>query len=182
MNASFQKTRTWFSSPHYTDNTTASGSISRIFSTHFNAFATYSIQNLGDYYSSGLGSGVYTGFVPTVGGIPYPGYAAFSGVATFRTLAADVTYTNGGNFTASILARKHVDFPKPIPNFFAPPPLDVLGRESGGQNYLGQPPYDVTADVRARINPHLSVDIERSYYFHYGNRGWSPELVLQVMQ
>jgi hypothetical protein len=40
----------------------------------------------------------------------------------------------------------------------------------------------VTADLRVRINPHTSIDLARSYYFNYGNRGWSPEFVIQVMQ
>jgi hypothetical protein len=183
LNASLQKNRTWYSSPHYVDNTLATAGVSRIFGPHLNAFGTYSVQNLGDYYAAGLSSQIYTPFVPVAGGIPYAGYAAFRGVATFRTLALDVTYSNGGNFTASLLARKHDDFPRPIPNFFAPPQLDILGREvNGGNNYLGQPPYDLTGDVRARINPHLAIDVSRSYYFHYGNRGFSPELVLQVMQ
>ena len=182
LNASFVKTHTWYSSPHAIDSTTSTAGLSRVFGPHLNAFATYSVQNLGDYYANGLSSAVYVPFTPVAGGVPYPGYAAFNGVATFRTAALDVTYANSGNFSASLLARKHDDFPRPIPNFFAPPPLDVLGREIGPQNYLGQPPYDVTVDVRARINPHLSIDIARSYYFHYGNRGFSPEFVLQVMQ
>lgn len=182
LNLSAQKTRTWYSSPHFVDVTSTLAGISRVFSPHVSAFTAYSVRNVGDYYASGLGEQVYTPFVPVAGGIPYPGYAAFSGAATFRTLSLGATYSNRGDFSASLLARKHDDFPRPIPNFFATPPLDVLGREIAGENYLGEPPYDLTADVRARLNPHLSIDVSRTYFFHFGNRGWSPELVVQVMQ
>ncbi len=125
---------------------------------------------------------MYRPFVPVVNGVAYPGYAAFQGMATFRDLSLDVTYTNGGNVSASILARRHDDFPKPIPNYFSPPPLDVVGNPIWGQYYLGEPPYDVTADLRVRINPHTSIDFSRAYYFNFGSRGWSPEFVIQVLQ
>jgi hypothetical protein len=121
--------------------------------------------------------------VPVVDGVKYPGYSAFRGLATFRTLSLDMTYTNNGNISASLIARKHVDFPKPIPNFFATPPLDILGNQVyGGQPYLGEPPYDITGDLRVRINTHTSIDFSRSYYFNFGKRGWSPEFVIQVLQ
>jgi hypothetical protein len=182
LNASFEKNRQWFSVPHYIDTTTTRFSLSKELNKHFISFLGYSIENLGDYYGK-LQTTVYPSFVPVVDGVKYPGYAAFRGLATFRELSFDLTYTNGGNVSASLLARKHVDFPKPIPNFFATPPLDILGNQIlGGQPYLGEPPYDITADVRLRLNAHTSIDISRAYYFHFGNRGWSPEFVIQVMQ
>jgi hypothetical protein len=182
LDASFQKNLTWNSTPHFIDDTTTNVSISRSFGYKFLGYAGYSVRNLGDYYANGLQAQYYPGFVPVVDGVPYPGYAAFHGVATFRTASLNLTYNNGGNFSASLTARKHNDFPRPIPNFFAQPPLDVLGREIGGQNYLGEPPYDVTADVRARINDHMTIDLSRAYYFNFGNRGWSPQFVIQIGQ
>ena len=182
LNASLQKTRTWFSTPHYTDNTTSTLGVSRVFSSRINAFTAYSVQNVADVYAHGLGSQLYQSFVPNVNGVMYPGYAAFSGTATFRTLSLGAAYSNNGFFSAWLLARKHTDFPNAIPDFFTAPPLDILGHEISGQNYLGQPPYDMTADVRLRLTPRYSVDISRSYYFHYGHRGWSPEMVIQLGQ
>ncbi|MFN2450546.1 MAG: hypothetical protein ABR508_12285 [Candidatus Baltobacteraceae bacterium] len=128
VNASYQKTRTWYSTPHSVDMTNATAGISRSFDNHFNAFTSYTVDNVGDYYLSPYNQFTYVPFVPTIGGTPYPGYAAFRGVATFRTAALAVTYSNAGNTSASLLFRKHDDFPKPIPNLFAPPPLNVLGR------------------------------------------------------
>jgi hypothetical protein len=182
LNLSVEKNRQWFSTPHYTDTTTSRMTLSKQLDKHFLSFLGYSIENVGDYYGK-LQSVMYPSWVPVVDGVKYPGYAAFQGVATFRELLFDVTYANGGNVSASLLARKHVDFPKPIPNFFAPPPLDILGNQIyGGQPYLGEPPYDITADLRLRLNTHTSIDFSRSYYFNFGKRGWSPEFVIQVMQ
>jgi len=181
VNASVDKNRQWFSNGHYTDSTTSRLTLSKMFDNHFVSYLGYTVQNLGDYYGK-LQTVAYPSFVPVVGGVLYPGYAAFRGLATFREVALGVTYTNGGNFSASLLARKHDDFPKPIPNFFAPPPLDVLGNEIQGQYYLGEPTYDVRADVRVRVNDHTSIDVSRGYYFNFGNRGWSPETVIQVLQ
>lgn len=179
VNASFSKSRQWNSTGHYIDSEDTSASISKMFDAHYSAYLNYSIQNLGDYYGA-LQSTVYPPYVPVVNGVPYPGFAAFNGKATFHTLALGVTYTNGGNFSASLLARKHDDFPKAIPYLFASPPLDILGHEMAGQYYLGEPPYDISADVRLRINDHMSIDLSRAYYFNFGNRGWSPYTVIQV--
>jgi hypothetical protein len=180
LNASFQKDFTWLSTPHFVDNTVTNVSLSKIFDRHYSGFLSYSVQNTADFYANGLQSVFYPGFTPIVNGVAYPEYAAFHGIATFRTASLNLSYNNSGYFTVSLLARKHDDFPAPIPNYFAAPPLDILGREIGGQNYLGEPPYDVTADVRARLNDHMTIDVSRSYYFNFGNRGWSPYFVIQV--
>jgi hypothetical protein len=182
LDASFQKNLNWNSTPHHSDTTTSSVTLSKAFDHHFNGFLGYSVQNVGDYYSNGLQSQFYPAWTPTVNGIAYPGYSAFTGVATFRTVSLDLTYANAGNFSAYILARKHDDFPNAIPNFFQTPPLDILGREIAGQNYLGEPPYDITADMRVRINSHTTIDLSRSYYFNFGNRRWSPVFVIQFGQ
>lgn len=181
LNASFEKNRQWFSTPHYIDTATSRVTLSKMFDRHFTSFLGYTIQNVGDYYGS-LQPLVYPSFVPVVNGVKYPGYAAFRGIATFRDLSLNVTYANNGDFSASLLAQQHHDFPGPIPNYFATPPLDNLGNFVQGQYYLGEPPYDVRADVRFRINSHTSIDLSRAYYFNFGNRGWSPQTVIQVTQ
>jgi hypothetical protein len=181
LSASLEKNRQWFSTPHYIDTTTARLSVSKMLNRHFSSFLGYSVENLGDYYGK-LQDVVYHPFVPIVDGVKYPGYAAFDGFATFHELTLGVTYNNGGDVSASLLARQHVDFPKPIPNFFQAPPLDVLGNPIAQPYYLGEPPYDITGNLRLRINPHTSIEFSRSYYFNFGKRGWSPEFVIQVMQ
>jgi hypothetical protein len=180
LNASYERTRQWYSTPHYVDSTLTRISISKVLGWHFTSFLGYSVYNVGDIYGS-LQALAYPPRVPVVGGVKYPGYAAFRGLATWRTLSLGVNYFNSGNVSWWILGRAHDDFPKPIPNYFSTPPLDNLGNPIQGEFYLGQPPYDVTADVRARVNAHMTIDLERAYYFHYGSRGWSPEFVIQVL-
>jgi hypothetical protein len=181
LNATFQKSRQWNSTPHYIDRTQTDVSVSKMFDRHFLSFLQYEVLNLGDIYSGDLQSKVYPSFVPVVNGVKYPGYAAFRGLSTLHTLSLDLTYSNGGNFMASLLARKHNDFPNAVPGLFPVPPLNVIGQQIQPY-YFGQPPYDITADFRARINDHMSVDIARSYYFNFGNQRWSPGFVIQVQQ
>lgn len=180
VNASFQKQRQWNSLPHYTDTTQSRISLSKILDRHWLSYLDYNVQNVADVYGAQQ-SAVYPVFIPVVNGVEYPGYAAFHGTATFRTLSFGLNYSNGGNFTFNLLARKHTDFPAPIPFFFQFATPDVLGNFNV-QYFLGQPPYDVTAEVRMRINPHMSIDIQRSYFFNYSNLRWSPHFVIQVLQ
>lgn len=180
INASFEKQRQWNSAPHYIDSAQTKISLSKVLDSHFLSYLEYSVQNVGDYYGAQQ-SAVYPSFTPVVNGVRYPGYAAFQGIATFRTLSLGLNYSNGGNFTFNLLARRHADFPSPIPFFFQFAQPDVLGNFTV-QNFLGQPPYDATADVRLRINAHTSIDIQRTYYFNYSNLRWSPHFVIQVLQ
>jgi uncharacterized protein YjbI with pentapeptide repeats len=180
INASFQKQRQWNSLPHYIDTTQSRISLSKTLDSHWLSYLDYNVQNVADIYGP-LQSTIYPPFTPVVNGVTYPGYEAFHGIATFRTLSFGLNYSNGGNFTFNLLARKHTDFPAPIPFFFQFATPDVLGNFNV-QYFLGQPPYDVTAEVRMRINPHMSIDIQRSYFFNYSNLRWSPHFVFQVMQ
>ncbi len=180
LNSSFDKQRQWNSTGHYIDTEQTKVSLSKILDAHFLAYLEYSVQNVGDYYGP-LQSIIYPGFTPVVNGVAYPGYQAFHGLATFRTASFGLNYSNAGYFTFNLLARKHTDFPAPIPFFFSFAQPDILGNFTV-QNFLGQPPYDVTAEVRMRINPHMSIDIQRAYYFNYSNLRWSPHFVIQVLR
>ena len=171
MNATFNKQRQWYSVPHHVDTASTTISFSRQFTRTINAYASENIVNTGDYY-------IHGGYVPyTPPGDP--GYAAFRGVSTQRTLALGINYVPSPEFSATLLARQHTDFPRAVPGIFALPPLNNLGQFTY-QNYLGEPPYDITADVRARISPHMLIDISRSYYFNFGNLRWSPQFTVQV--
>jgi hypothetical protein len=180
VNAGFDKQRLWNSVPHHIDTTQTGISLSKVLDAHWLSYLEYSVDNVGDYYGAQQPL-VYPSFTPVVNGVPYPGYAAFQGLATFRTLSFGLNYSNGGNVAFNLLARKHKDFPAPIPFFFQFAQPDVLGNFQV-QNFLGQPPYDVTGDLRVRINPHMSIDIQRTYYFNYSNLRWSPHFVIQVLQ
>ena len=80
----------------------------------------------------------------------------------------------------AVLARHHDDFPIPVPNIFPLPATNVLGQPLYS-NYLGQPPNDLTGDVRAKILPHLGIELTRTYYFNFGSQRWSPSFIVQVL-
>jgi hypothetical protein len=75
----------------------------------------------------------------------------------------------------------HDDFPAAYPGLFSPPPTNAIGQYTY-TNYLGQPPWQLTAEVRARILPHLVLDVQRTYFFHFGDEIWSPSFVVQLSE
>ena len=83
-------------------------------------------------------------------------------------------------FNASLVGRHHDDFPIPVPDLFPLPLTNVIGQPLYN-NYLGQPPNDLTADVRFKILPHMILDVQRTYYFNFGNVRWSPNFIVQVL-
>lgn len=178
INASYTRNFQWNSLPHQIDIADTQISLSRVFRSHWSSFLQYDVNNVRDIYGTNQ-LAIYPGSTPS--GATNPAYGSFHGYATFRTLALDVNYTNSDNFVFNLIARKHDDFPKPVPFFYPAPQYNVLGQELQPY-YLGQPPYDVTADVRFRINPHLSLDIARTYYFNYSGMRWSPHFYFQVGQ
>ncbi len=183
FNAVVDKQRTWFSSPHYQDITNTTFSIGRVLDvpkSHVTAYMQYNVLNVGDYYHNGLQRQAYP-IIVEQNGVFNPGYAAFQGFATYRTLSLGTVYTNGPDFAFTLVARQHTDFPRPVPGFFTLPPTDVFGRYIYVP-YFGEPPYDITPELRVRVARHMMVDIARTYYFNFGNQRWSPHFVIQVTQ
>lgn len=175
FNAAFDKQRQWFSVPHRIDTTTTNLSVSRTFSRAFSGFTSYNISNTGDYYNQGG----YQPFVPVINGLPIYSFASFRGVATLRTTTLQVAYSANPNFLATVALRQHRDFPVPAPGLFSSPPTNVLGQYLYS-SFLGQPPYDISGEVRALVGAHFMVDVQRSYYFNFGTQRWSPQFVIQV--
>lgn len=178
FNASVNKQYTWFSMPHWQASTTTTGSISRQFSREFNAYTSYSVQNTGDYYR--IGGYEPPANPPIINGVPVDSILAFRGVSTLRTATFGAVYSANPNLVASVLYQHHQDFPIPYPGLFTLPPLNNLG-EQQYQNYLGQPPNNITGDVRFLALPHVVLDVSREYYFNYGNMRWTPLFSVQVI-
>ena len=177
LNASFDEQRQWFSVPHYINTETTNMSLSRQFNHAFSAYLQYNIANSGDYYRNGL----YVPYTPIINGVPVYSYSAFRGVATLRTTSLQMNYSTNPNFFASVLFRHHDDFPVPVPGLFPLPPTNVLG-EYIYPSFLGQPPNDITAEVRGRVSDHIVLDVQRTYYFNFGTLRWSPNFIVQVSQ
>jgi hypothetical protein len=178
FNASLNKQRQWNSLPHYEDNTTTTLTVSRQFTRPFHTFVGYEIQNIGDHYINGGYAPCYppgTTFCPQ-------SLTAFRGVATLRTTSLGLTDAPSPDFNWSLLVRHHDDFPIPVPGVFAFPANNILGQPLYNW-WLGQPPYDATADVRFKLLPHILADVSRTLYW-YGNpyraQYWQPSFVIQL--
>jgi hypothetical protein len=182
FNATFNKQRQYNSLPHHIDSTTTTGSLSRQFSRQVNSYASFQVQNTGDYYLQG-GYQPCTFIQPNPPQPPVPcpsSLQSFTGVSTLRTWTLGINYDPNPDFNASLVARRHADFPIPEPNVFPLPSVNVLGQPLYN-DYLGQPPYDLTGDVRFHLLPHMLIDIQRTYYFNFGNIRWSPAFIVQVL-
>ena len=182
FNATFNKQRQYNSLPHHIDSTTTTGSLSRQFSRQVNSYVSFQVQNTGDYYLQG-GYQPCTFIQPNPPQPPEPcpsSLQSFTGVSTLRTWTLGINYDPSPDFNASLVGRRHADFPIPEPNVFPLPSVNVLGQPLYN-DYLGQPPYDLTADVRFHLLPHMLVDIARTYYFNFGNIRWSPAFIVQVL-
>ncbi len=178
LNATLNKQRQWNSLPHHIDNTTTTFSLSRQFSRPVNSYLSYQIMNTGDYYLQG-------GYQPCTPNVNNPlacppSLTSFRGVSTLRTVTLGVNYDPNPEFNASLIGRHHDDFPIPVPGVFPLPLTNVIGQPLYN-NYLGQPPNDLTGDVRFKILPHMVLDVQRTYYFNFGNIRWSPYFIVQVL-
>lgn len=178
FNASLTKQRQWNSLPHYIDNTTTNLTVSRQFNRALNTYVGYQIQNIGDHYING-------GYEQCTGpGTTYcpDSFTSFRGVATLRTASFGLSNAPSPDFNWSLLVRHHEDFPVPVPGLFAFPANNVLGQPLYNW-WLGQPPYDATADVRFKLIPHILADVSRTLYW-YGNpyraQYWQPSFVIQL--
>jgi hypothetical protein len=164
LQITYDRQRTLLSSfPRFQDQANTTSTLSRQFNRKNIAYLSYIISNQGDYlgdqqaafYPSSVVNNPYDGKT-------YPGYAAFDGFATFRDLQFGYVFTPTPYFSLTLQADRHRDFPAPIPFFF------------------GSPPYAITARTQFRINTRLSLTIQRSYYFNFGNMGWSPTFSVQA--
>ena len=179
FNASFNKQYQWNSLPHWISNTSENFSISRQFTRAVHTYVSYQIQNVGDHYISG-------GYQPCqpVNTFYCPlSFTSFRGVSTLRTTSAGINVVPNPEFNFSLLVRHHDDFPIPVPGVFAPPPNNIIGQPLYNW-YLGEPPYDATADVRFVIFPHALLDVSRTLYWYgnpYRTQYWQPTFVVQVL-
>lgn len=178
LNGSYNKTYDWFSLPHWEVFDTTNLSVSRQFSRQVNAYTAYSVQHTGDYYRN-------TGYTPpatppVIDGVPVYSILAFRGVSTLRTASLGATYSTNPNLIVTAVYQHHQDFPIPYPGLFAAAPTNNLGAPLY-TNYLGQPPNNITGDVRFLALPHVVLDISREYFFNFGNQRWAPSFTIQVI-
>ncbi len=178
FNATLQAQRQWTAGIHHVNTTNTTFSVSRTFSREFNASATYNVANTADVYNVG-------GYVPyaPIGpdGKPVLSFLAFKGASTLRTASIATTYSATPDLVLNLSYQHHDDFPLAVPDLYPQPPLNNIGQPLYA-NYLGQPPNALIGEVRARLLPHLVIDVQRTYFFNYGTIKWSPQFVVQFSQ
>ena len=158
--------REWNSLPHHVDQVATGATVTQPLSIG-SLIAGYRVENVKDVYGSAQREAY-----PVVITSDDPGYAAFQGYATFRTLSLSVVYAVNPYFALSVTGQHHDDFPQPSPSLFTPVQSTVLG-VNPLPNYLGQPPYDIPVAARIRVNPSLSINVQGTYYFNYFGNKWN---------
>jgi hypothetical protein len=175
----FDKQRTYFSIPHHTDFTTTTLSLTKVIDRqHLTALLSYTNANIADFYGAQQ-SQVYpaTVAISPATGEAYPQYLAFRGLSTSRSFREQLVFTPSPAVNASLTMRENDDFPIAVPGV-----ATTVGNVTYFNNY-GVPPYQLTADVRFRINSLLVLDVSRSYYFNFGGyQRWSPTFTIQFVK
>ncbi|HEY0380866.1 MAG TPA: hypothetical protein VGC72_01575, partial [Candidatus Elarobacter sp.] len=151
LTAQYDKQRIWFSLPHHVDVGDGRASISRdLPRQHLTYYLAYEIKTIGDYWGEQQlaayprASDAFTNEFGT-----FTGLGAFRGFATSRNLSGAVVYAPTPYFVLNVSAARLTDTPGPIPGAY------------------GQPPVQLSADLRMRISKQLLVDVSRGYYFNF---------------
>ncbi|MDQ2992896.1 MAG: hypothetical protein M3R30_08780 [Candidatus Eremiobacteraeota bacterium] len=181
FNALLDGQQSWFSVPHNVVLINGIASISRQFDRSLATYLSYEVRQTTDHYNKASDADVLYPPNQVYQDPNFSSFQAFRGSGTQRTLTFGLNYTPNPDFAFTLIARKHRDFPIPEPGLFALPPVNVLGAYTS-QDFIGQPPYDLTGDLRMRVLRHYYLDISRTYYFNFGALKWSPSFVIQVSQ
>jgi hypothetical protein len=158
--------RQWNSLPHSIDQANTNATLTQPISIG-SVIASYTISNVKDDYGAAQRQAY-----PVIAPVQDPGYAAFQGFATFRTLSLALVYAVNPYFALSVAGQQHTDFPAPSPALFTPVQPTVLG-VNPLPDYLGQPPYDLPITARIRVNGSLSINVQSTYYFNYFGNTWN---------
>jgi hypothetical protein len=157
-NLTFDKQRQWFSLPHYVDTAVTTASLSKTYTRKLAFLGAYSVTALGDHYGARQLE-FYPPDLVAFNGVDYPGYRAFRGFSTTRSITGSAVVTPNEYFNYAFTVRRDYDFPAPIPGLF------------------GLPPWGVTNEFRLRIAKQVLMDVTRTDYFNFG--GFRPSFNVQ---
>jgi hypothetical protein len=164
LSVSYDRQRTWFNLPHEVDLgdflVSAADGKPRL---HLQYYLAYEIKTTDDYWGSQQLAAYpqYANVVTTPFG-SFGGQDAFRGLATSRGYTASMIYTPTANFAIKEILSRFYDTPAPVPGLY------------------GQPPWQLTTDVRFRLSRQILVDVTRAYYFNFANERWAPVLGVTV--
>jgi len=158
--------REWNSLPHHVDQAMTGATLTQPLPIGW-LTAAYRISNVKDVYGAAQREAY-----PIVAPAEDPGYAAFQGYATLRSVSLGLVYAVTPYVALSVTGEHHDDFPLASPVLFTPVQPTVLG-VNPLPNYLGQPPYDLPVAARIRVNRSLSINLQGTYYFNYFGTRWN---------
>jgi hypothetical protein len=162
LSATYLARRTWLDFPNTVDTTsfTVSGAkrlTSRLYTTASFSAGTLAAQSALNVIVS---PNVATGLVPqplSPNGLPVFGVPTISRQITSRVYALTTSWQPSPDFQFATTMQKTVYSPQQLPA-----------------------PYQLTANVRARLTKSTFVSLGRTYFFNFEGQRWSPQFVLQV--
>jgi len=162
LSATYLARRTWLDFPNVVDTTSFTASAAkrvtqRLYTTASFAVGTLSAQSALKVIVS---PNVATGLVPqplSPNGLPVFGVPTISREVTSRIYALTTAWQPSPDFQFATTLQKTVYSPEQLPA-----------------------PYQMTANVRARLTKSIFVSVGRTYYFNFEGQRWSPQFVLQV--
>ena len=185
LTASFDKQRTFNSTPHFLDTQQEAFALTKVIDPRrLTVLASYAIVNTGDFYGARQADAYPSsaGFDPYTGEV-VNGFRAFRGFATTHALAQQLVFTPNDTITLNVTMRENRDFPRAIPGLPTSSGNPFLGSTALGFANYGATPYQADLDLRYRINRILTVDIGRSYYFNFGGyERWSPTFSFSIVK
>jgi hypothetical protein len=164
---SYDRQRLWYSVPHHVDNGDLRLSLAGAYDPkQIRYFVTYEVKTIDDYwgaqqlaaYPPGTSCG---GDVCVTPFGTYSGQNAFRGLATSRGYTSALIWTPTQYFGVNLGLSRFYDTPAPVPGVY------------------GQPPWQLTADVRMRLSRQVLLDLSRYYYFNFANERWEPQFGIQ---
>jgi hypothetical protein len=165
FSVSYDRQREWFNLPHEVDSgdlLLAVADAQEKF--HLRDFLAYEVKTTADYWGNqqllAYPAAANTATIPGFG--TYSGLAAFRGFGISRGWTGSLVYTPTPYFAFKTILSRFYDTPAPVPDLY------------------GQPPWQLTADVRFRLSRQIFVDVTRMYYFNFANERWTPQLGVQI--
>ncbi len=163
LSVSGDKQRTWYSEPHHVDLTDGRASLSRTdVRLHLSYYLAYEVRGTGDYWG-GQQLAAYPA-APDAVTTPFgtfTGQSAFRGFSTSHSLTTAMIFTPTPYFALNLGLARFYDTPAPVPGAY------------------GQPPVQLTADLRVRLARQVQLDLTRSYYFNFADERWTPQFGIQ---
>lgn len=164
---SYDRQRQWYSVPHHVDNGDLRLSLAGAYEPRqIRYFVAYEVKTIDDYwgaqqlaaYPPGTSCG---GDVCVTPFGSFSGQNAFRGLATSRGYTSSLIWTPTQYFGLNVGVSRFYDTPAPVPGVY------------------GQPPWQLTADVRMRLSRQVLLDLSRYYYFNFANERWQPQFGIQ---